>query len=249
MEVHHHPDLHHKPKKWKEYFLEFLMIFLAVTMGFFAESIRENVADRERESQYMKSMVEDLKSDTTTLDSNIYLKQSRIVMIDSLIYLLGFPGYKTSLNDIYYYGRSISPPANFSPNDRTIQQLKSSGGLRLIRNIEVSNNIMTYDQKMRLQIAGTEDEYNIRSEYRKAAINLFNGKVFNSMLSKIDRIEKPMNNPDYFKADAAAINSVIGNAQYLKKNDQLQIVRETELKKQATELIKMIQKEYHLENE
>ena len=32
MEVHHHPDLHHKPKKWKEYFLEFLMIFLAVTM-------------------------------------------------------------------------------------------------------------------------------------------------------------------------------------------------------------------------
>ena len=24
MDVHHHPDLHHKPKKWKKYFLEFL---------------------------------------------------------------------------------------------------------------------------------------------------------------------------------------------------------------------------------
>ena len=23
MEIHHHPDLHHKPKKWKEYILEF----------------------------------------------------------------------------------------------------------------------------------------------------------------------------------------------------------------------------------
>ena len=34
MEVHHHPDLHHKRKKFKEYFLEFLMIFLAVTLGF-----------------------------------------------------------------------------------------------------------------------------------------------------------------------------------------------------------------------
>ena len=34
MEVHHHPDLHHKPKAWKEYLLEGLMIFLAVTMGF-----------------------------------------------------------------------------------------------------------------------------------------------------------------------------------------------------------------------
>ena len=40
MEVHHHP----KPgkKNFKEYFLEFLMIFLAVSLGFFAEQIRED---------------------------------------------------------------------------------------------------------------------------------------------------------------------------------------------------------------
>jgi len=35
MEVHHHPDLHHRKKKFKEYVLECLMIFLAVTLGFF----------------------------------------------------------------------------------------------------------------------------------------------------------------------------------------------------------------------
>ena len=102
---------------------------------------------------------------------------------------------------------------------------------------------------MRLQIAGTEDEYNIRLEYRKAAVALFDGKVFNNMLTKINRIEMPLNNPGLFKADAVAVNTLIGNAQYLKKNDQLQIVRETEPEKQATELIKMIQKEYHLERE
>jgi hypothetical protein len=34
MEVHHHPDLHHEPKKWKEYFLEFLMIFFGSNDGF-----------------------------------------------------------------------------------------------------------------------------------------------------------------------------------------------------------------------
>jgi hypothetical protein len=249
MEVHHHADVHHKKKDFKEYLFEFFMIFLAVTLGFIAESMRENIADREREKQYMQSMIEDLKSDTSTLTANIYLKKSRIGMVDSLVYLLSAQDHKTMTNDIYYYGRSISPPANFSPNDRTIQQLKSSGGLRLIRNVAVSNSIMTYDQKMRLQIAGTEDEYNIRSEYRKAAIDIFDGRVFNSMLINIDKIDKPLNNPGLFKADATTINTLIGNAQYLKKNDQLQIVRETELKKQATELIKMIQKEYHLENE
>jgi hypothetical protein len=34
MEVHHHPNLHHEKKPWKEYILEGLMIFFAVTMGF-----------------------------------------------------------------------------------------------------------------------------------------------------------------------------------------------------------------------
>jgi hypothetical protein len=29
MEVHHHSDLQHKKKNFKEYFLEFLMIFLS----------------------------------------------------------------------------------------------------------------------------------------------------------------------------------------------------------------------------
>src|ERR1035437_7504609 len=46
MEVYHHPDLHHRKKHWKEYFLEFLMIFLAVTMGFFAENLREYISDK-----------------------------------------------------------------------------------------------------------------------------------------------------------------------------------------------------------
>ena len=44
MEVHHHPDLHHKRKNFREYFLEFLMIFLAVTMGFIAENFRESMS-------------------------------------------------------------------------------------------------------------------------------------------------------------------------------------------------------------
>ena len=37
------------------------MIFLAVTMGFLAESLREYFGDREKEKQYMHSLAEDLK--------------------------------------------------------------------------------------------------------------------------------------------------------------------------------------------
>jgi len=45
MEVHHHPQLEHKPKPWKEYLLEGFMIFIAVMMGFFAENLREHISD------------------------------------------------------------------------------------------------------------------------------------------------------------------------------------------------------------
>ena len=52
MEVHKHPhDVTHK-KKWREYLLEFFMIFLAVTAGFFAENIREHLDDNKKEKEY-----------------------------------------------------------------------------------------------------------------------------------------------------------------------------------------------------
>jgi hypothetical protein len=61
MEVHHHPNV--EKKNFRQYFLEFLMIFLAVTMGFFAESIREHLADDAKEKQYILSMIANLKND------------------------------------------------------------------------------------------------------------------------------------------------------------------------------------------
>ena len=64
MEVHHHPDLHHKKKNFKEYFLEFLMIFLAVTLGFFAENIRESISSRDKENIDIRRLSRNLTEDS-----------------------------------------------------------------------------------------------------------------------------------------------------------------------------------------
>ncbi|MGI8582501.1 MAG: hypothetical protein ACR2KX_09900 [Chitinophagaceae bacterium] len=78
MEVHHHPDIHHKPKKWKEYFLEFLMIFIAVTLGFFVENIREHLVENNKEKQYIGSIAEDIKQDISQLDTIIKQRKKKI---------------------------------------------------------------------------------------------------------------------------------------------------------------------------
>src|SRR5215510_3176022 len=130
MEVHHHS--HGQGKKWTHYFWEFFMLFLAVTLGFFVENQREHYVEHQRELQYMRSMVEDLKLDTAELTIHIRQRIERNGMIDSLIYLLSQTNIRENGSSIYYLGRVISPPISFFPNDRTIQQLKSAGGLRLI---------------------------------------------------------------------------------------------------------------------
>ena len=58
MEVHAHT--HTPRKKWTHYFWEFLMLFLAVTLGFFVENQREHYIENKRERQYMHSFYEDL---------------------------------------------------------------------------------------------------------------------------------------------------------------------------------------------
>ena len=244
MEVHHHS--YTSRKKWTHYFWEFFMLFLAVTAGFLVENQREHYVEHQREKQYMKSMIEDLKSDTSQISTVIQLKVLRNNMIDSLVFWLSSPGYRAHLNDIYFFARSVSPPLNFFPNDRTIQQLKSSGGLRLIRSINVSNSIMEYDQKMKFQLSDIGDEENLRLEYRKSVRKLFDGKIFMVMLENIDRIEKPINNPPLFNDDKTEINNLLVDIQYVKKACQIQITRHLELRKQAIALIELIQKEYHL---
>jgi hypothetical protein len=65
VEMHHHP--HVEKKKFKEYALECLMIFVAVTLGFFAESFHENLNNHEIEKNYMESVIKDLKADTASI--------------------------------------------------------------------------------------------------------------------------------------------------------------------------------------
>jgi len=71
MEVHHPHHPTHK-KKWSEYILEFLMLFLAVFLGFLAENTREHIAERKKEKYLIRMLKQDLIKDTANLHHLIY---------------------------------------------------------------------------------------------------------------------------------------------------------------------------------
>ncbi len=149
MEVHKHPHHITHKKKWGEYLLEFLMLFLAVFLGFLAENLRERIVEHNIEKEYIQSLIEDLKSDTLQSNEILIFLDSRIAGVDSVITALSSPGIIENSNNAYrLWSKNIGLP-DFISNDRTIQQLKNSGGLRLIRNRAVSDRIMKYDHLIR----------------------------------------------------------------------------------------------------
>jgi hypothetical protein len=141
MEVHHHP--HVEKKNFKEYFLEFLMIFLAVTMGFFAENIRESITEHSREKEYAHLLISDLTSD------NLYYAQreKRISGVlpdfDTLFNLLtqSVPASNYSvLQKFLPLGYSYSLEATTT----TYNEMKSSGTLRYIQDQQLRKELQDY---------------------------------------------------------------------------------------------------------
>ena len=132
MEVHHHPDLHHNRKKWKEYFLEFLMIFLAVSLGFIAENVREHFTEDRNARILAKSMLEDLRKDTTVLHSCIQFSERKMNSIEVILSTLHSP--RALWNDTIFY-KNFSPLLTsfpFNSTDGTYDQMKTSGTLRYL---------------------------------------------------------------------------------------------------------------------
>ena len=222
------------------------MLFLAVFCGFLAEYKLEHTIEHNRERQFITTMVEDLKSDTAQLVLNINYRRTREMMCDSLIFYLS--NHPNRGDDIYYFARNLTRPQYFSPNDRTLQQLKNSGALRLIRNMRVSDSIMSYDQHLRYLMTLSEDERGIRDGFRDLVGTVFDGKILYSQIDTADfaNYNRPPGNPTLFMQDAGSINKVISSAQYLKTVVRGVRVRQERLRATAAHLLGFLQKEYHL---
>jgi hypothetical protein len=150
MEVHHHPDIHHKPKKWKEYFLEFLMIFLAVTLGFIAENIREQITESTKEKQYITGFIRNVKDDTANLRQVIEFYTRQVKGVDSMLTLAHTNMLIDSSRKSFYYLalQYLYSTSAFKSNDATLQQLKSTGDYRLIEKDHTADSLAKYDAEI-----------------------------------------------------------------------------------------------------
>ncbi len=250
MEVHHHPDLHHEKKYFREYFLEFIMIFLAVTLGYFAENVRETLKDRQQVRQSMQSLRQDLSADAAMYDSTIMINLKNCRMIDTLITLLG-SGRETGR--VYFLARKLTIGSGIiTPNSKTFEQLKSTGGLRLIENQKNLDSINSYYQLQKF--------FDYWSGLQRQRLNdvilgnekLFDGRVFLAIYKWIENAQNAEDStiqkqPELLSKDPLIVNAIIIHYQYLYGVLKIINKKAREASLDATRLSELLGREY--ENE
>jgi len=245
MEAHHPHHVTHK-KKWTEYLLEFFMLFLAVFLGFVAENIREQSAEHNREKEFVKSLIADIQNDAKLIDEQNAFHKDRIEKADSLIDLINNPSAIAAHGDqIYYLGRIAQRSVVFAYNDRTIEQMKNSGGFRLIRSEEAADKIMDYYRLIKRIQLYEERESAEQGEYKKIAIKIFDSRIFRKMTSDTI-VTRITGNLSLLTNNPSILQEFSGMVQY-QTGSRLQIIAVKEdLKRKGQELIKLLKTEYHL---
>ena len=143
MEVHAHT--HTARKKWTHYFWEFLMLFLAVFCGFLAEYQLEHKIERDRAKQFLQSMLVDVQTNIKNLDSLLAQDRTIVSNHDSLVnWLL----QDSATIDRAAFSRKMGAVwiRNFLVRKETYDQMKASGALRYVGNIDFLKKMMDYER-------------------------------------------------------------------------------------------------------
>ena len=237
MKIHSHHPHQKKKKKIGHYFFEFLMLFLAVFCGFIAENWREQLRDHQREKEYMHSIVQDLKSDTLQSAKILMQLRKKSEGVDSVLSALLSPEILENSNGVYRLWTQNLDLKAFVANDRTLQQLKNSGELRLIRNKAVSDGIMEYDQTVRNYYRQTDLMYNA----------LGNQVVYSQFFDFIN-LNKKKNTPiPLTEQGKKLLNEAYAHQQLWNYGLSGLISWLEDVHAEGVELLLFIKKEYHIE--
>jgi hypothetical protein len=264
MEVHHPHHVTHK-KKWTEYLLEFFMLFLAVFLGFVAENVREGQVDKAKEKEYMVSLLSDLKQDTISANRTIDANNLFVKGYDStLLFLTGnLHSQDTAELALVYFYKYCIYSTFIRVADGTISQLKNNGGLRLLKNLEVI--ILTNKYYKELLIAREQESAinEFLNTIDKQAGTIFNYAANKNFIDSANSTETSgyelslsklrgwltHGTPTLLSTDNKELSPFMSNMSYQKGLLTYYILNLKTLKKEATELMQLIKKSYHLENE
>ena len=243
MEVHHHPKV--EKKNFKEYFLEFIMIFLAVTMGFIAENIREHFTETKIAHQNLEAYRNDLLQHQAYYKETIADFNKVLPIYDSLVTIFFEKKENTELTIVSRLMLQGTLNYVITINTPTYAQLISSGNLRFLENNELKasmadyqgqiNSYVNYNDRIinlinqqAIEIGKIADYHDFWNKEKMRSFQIYSPDMEPFSLTKEQRNSIIMYNKIYsvqFQAGLGQINDL------LKNNEALVKLLDKELKK------------------
>lgn len=224
------------------------MLFLAVFFGFLAEYQLERMIEHDREKVYIRSMIEDLETDTSNLTGVIREFDLWDLQVDTVLKM--YPKLLTGYNDTLHRNMIlIQGFPDFIYTDRTMQQLKNSGNMRLIHNKAAADGIAEYDSKTRDILGNDQPALNtVFLKYLLFWNELIDEEAIENAKKNFSTNEMNKSGKNYLlKSDKASLGNLNNTIREFKLVAQYIIEpKEIELKMRANKLIELLKKEYHL---
>jgi hypothetical protein len=247
MEVHHYPKV--EKKKFKEYFFEFLMIFLAVTLGFIAEGFRESLVKHEKEKHYITSILADLKKDTADLSLGYPFQHWLLDKMDNVLKLPVEKIRDIPTQDTFYRNFAIFYASAwvFVQNNNTVTQLKNAGGFSVFHNQRVIDSISATDNYYEAWLKLNADTY-LKSYEKTAdlATQLIRLPVPPASLNDSSFMEVSDHTEVFIQYNRILLEQLYSNIRFQKGALLFYIECEKEYGQKVIQLIKFLQKEYYL---
>ncbi len=242
MEVHHHPQLDHKPKPWKEYLLEGFMIFIAVMLGFIAENIREDITNSDHVRQLTSQMVQDLKADTLRLEDVIENENKILRSNDTLFNLLQEPLEKLDTKKIQQVAINAHNMWPFHPSLGAITAIKNELHLKQFSNSEIISYISRYEGNVEL-LHTVQD---ITLQYQRTFLDPFLTRHFTPI--NLDSAFNHTSLPDEKMRNLTQEDlTQLGAEMVLIRINNDELIRDDkELKQDAVDMLQYVTKQYHL---
>lgn len=142
---------------------------------------------------------------------------------------------------------------NFNYHDRTIQQLKNGGNFRLIRKKGIADSLIDYDSQIQSELRDMEmQSNNIWQNLNFLQDKIFNADFYQFRNNKIALDSAVRANPETIKIRAGKEDELFeysNRLQFFRVMSGYRLNANKDLLLKASSLIKMIKKEYHLQDE